>query len=451
MVQFGDNSGVFPLSTRKMSSRYCFAIYALFSLQSLSATTPTFYKDVLPILQQRCQGCHRPGEIGPMPLLTYSQVRPYAAAIRETVRMRKMPPWGGDTAHGKFSNDPSLSAREIAAISDWAQAKAPEGDVKDAPKPWDFVEGWNMPTPDQVFEMPKPYKVPAQGTLEYTYFVIPTGFKEDRWVSAAEVRPGARSVVHHIIVYVREPGSAWLRDARPGEAFVPRTVRESIAARSGEYFVGYTPGKPEMRLSPGQAKLIPAGSDLVFQIHYTANGKETEDSTSVGMTFAKQPPTERVRTYAIRNGSFAIPPGASDYPVEAQVTFKGDARVVTFWPHMHVRGKSFRFDSVTPEGGRTTVLNVPRYDFNWQHRYIPAEPLRVTEGSKLECYATFDNSPNNPFNPDPKATVRWGDQSWDEMMVGFIEVAFDARKSPADVLPVLVPRPVSVANPPRTE
>ena len=358
-----------------MSHLFGISFFAILSMQALSAATPTFYKDVLPILQSRCQGCHRPGEIGPMPLLTYSQARPFAAAIRETVRLKKMPPWGADPAHGRFANDPSLTPAEIATLSDWALAKAPEGDANDAPKPKTFTEGWNMPAPDQIFTMSKPYKVPAQGTIEYTYFVVPTGFTEDKWVDTAEVRPGNRAVVHHVIAYVREPGSEWLSEAKPGEAYVPQKVTQpTTSTRPAEYFVGYTPGKPEMRLRPGQAKLIRAGSDLIFQIHYTANGKEAEDKTSVGIIFAKQRPAERVMTFPITNRSFELPPGASDHPVKSELTFKGDARVVTFWPHMHVRGKSFRFDSVTPEGTRTTALNVPKYDFNWQHRYVRRNP-----------------------------------------------------------------------------
>jgi hypothetical protein len=412
-------------------------------LVPVAFATPTFHKDVQPILQRHCQSCHRPGEIGPMPLLTYSQARPFAAAIRETVRLKKMPPWGADPAHGKFANDPSLTPAEINTLSEWAAGKAPEGDPKDAPAPLTFVNGWNIPTPERVYEMPKLYEVPANGTIDYTYFVVPTGFTEDRWVSMAEVRPGDRSVVHHVIVFVREPGSPWLREAKPGEPYVPGPSNPARPS-SGEYFVGYTPGKSAMRLEAGQAKLIRAGSDLVFQMHYTTNGKAAQDKTRVGLIFAKEPPKERVLTYAVRNWQFAIPPGEADYPVTSEVTFKGEARVVTYWPHMHVRGKSFRFEAISPDGKRETVLNVPQYDFNWQYRYLPSEPLRVREGSKLQCFATFDNSANNRFNPDPNATVRWGDQTWEEMMIGFIEIAFDAKKSAAEILPV-APRPVTVA------
>ena len=401
----------------------------------LFAGSPTFHKDVAPVLQRHCQGCHRPGEVGPMPLLTYSQVRPFAAAIKEAVKLKRMPPWGADPAHGTFANDPSLTATEISTLTKWAELRAPEGEAKDAPPPIAFVEGWNIGVPEQVFSMPKPHTIPAKGTIDYTYFVVPTGFTEDRWVTEAEVRPANRSVVHHVIVYVREPGSSWLKDAIPGEPYVPTTTARLVRASSqGEYMVGFTPGKAAMRLEPGQGKLIKAGSDLIFQMHYTANGKEAVDQTRVGVKYAKAPPVERVLTFPIANRNFSIPPGAADYPVTSEVTFLSDARVVTYWPHMHVRGKTFRFEGKDVSGKTTVLLNVPRYDFNWQHRYIPREPLPVSTGSKLECFATFDNSSNNAANPDPKATVQWGDQSWEEMMIGFIEIAFDAKKLPRDVI-----------------
>ncbi len=365
-----------------------------------------------------------------MPLQTYPQVRPWAAAIREAVKLRKMPPWGAEPGHGRFSNDPSLTPAEKDTIAAWVEAKAPEGDPKDAPAPARFAEGWNIPEPELVVQMPQPYQVPASGTIEYTYFVVPTGFTADRWVQAAEVRPGNRAVVHHVIVYVREPGNPWLKAAPPGVAYVPATRGDR---GQGEYLAGYTPGKPAMQLAPGQAKLIKAGSDLVFQLHYTANGKPASDLTKVGLVFASQPPRERVLTVAAVNAGFVIPPGAGNYPVESTLAFTDDAHLVSMWPHMHLRGKSFRFELVA-QGRRQTLLNVPKFDFNWQLRYLPEEPLKLAPGSTIECFAAFDNSPNNPFNPDPRSAVRWGDQSWEEMMVGFMEIAFDARKSPAQVV-----------------
>lgn len=413
---------------------------AAVALQAAEAT-PTFHRDILPILQQHCQSCHRPGEAAPMPLLTYAQVRPYAVAIRESVRLKKMPPWGADPAHGQFANDPSLTAKQVNTLSAWATAHAPEGSPQDAPKPVAFVEGWNIGRPDVVYEMPREHAIPAQGVVEYTYFVLPANLNEDRWVSGFEVRPGNRALVHHVIAYVREPGSKWLADAKPGEPYVPpartdpktgRVSRDTSGQR--EFLVGYAPGVPGLTLRPGQAKLIKAGSDIVFEMHYTPNGTANTDRSKVGLVFAKQAPTERVFTVGAANGKFVIPPGAAAHPVDSTLTFYGNAKIISYLPHMHLRGKTFRYDLVSPTGERRTLLNVPRYDFNWQHVYELAEPLAVTPGTTIECAATFDNSPNNPHNPDPKSEVRWGDQSWEEMMIGFMEVAIDVNKSPADLL-----------------
>lgn len=376
-----------------------------------------------------------------MSLRTYAEVRPFAVAIREAVRMKRMPPWGADPAHGKFRNDPSLSEKEIKTLEAWAAGKAPEGNPKDAPEPRQFFEGWNIGQPDKVFEMPTSFAVPERGTVEYTYFVVPSGFTEDRWVQGAEIRPGNRSVVHHVIAYVREPGSKWLKDAKPGEAYVPPAKVDEKTGRAsrdeggqGEFLVGYAPGVPAERLEPGQAKLIKAGSDLVFQMHYTTNGQAATDRSKFGLVFAKSEPKERVMTIAAANGKFVIPPGAAEHPVDSKITFYGDAKVIWYAPHMHLRGKSFRYELVGANGQRKTLLNVPHYDFNWQHWYAPEEPLAVTNGTTIECFATFDNSANNRFNPDPKSEVRWGDQSWEEMMIGFMELSFDAKKDPATIL-----------------
>jgi hypothetical protein len=406
-----------------------------FSSLQASPTAPTFYKDVLPVLQKHCQTCHRPGEAAPMSLLAYKEVRPFAAAIREAVQLRKMPPWGADPAHGKFANDPSLSEKEKQILIDWAAARAPEGDPGDASQPLEFTEGWNIGRPDAVFEMPKPYAIPAKGVVDYTYYVIPLHFNEDRWVQAAEFRPGNRALVHHVIGYIRASDSEWLSDAKVGEPYTPKEPFDQVNHPKGwgEFLIGYAPGYRDARFAPGQAKLIKAGSDLVFEVHYTASGTAGTDLTRLGVVFAKEPPKERVMTIGAANGEFVIPPGAANYPVNSEITFYGEAKILAYAPHMHVRGKSFRYDLVRADGTRETLLNVPRYDFQWQHHYQPAEPLRVRDGMKIECFATFDNSPNNPWNPDPKKEVRWGDQSWEEMMVGFMEVAFDAKTSPEEI------------------
>ena len=410
-----------------------------------AAATPTpvnFSKDVMPILQRNCQGCHRPGEAAPMPLLSYQQARPWAKAIKEAVRVKRMPPWFADAAHGKFANDRSLSQNEIDTLIAWADAGAPEGNPKDLPKPVEFVEGWNIGRPDAVFEMPNDFAVSERGTIEYQYVVIPTNFTEDRWVKMAEVRPGTRSVVHHVIAFVRPPGSSWLKDAQPGVPFVPQRGRRAEGRNTEggdgladvELLVGYAPGLPEVRLESGQAKLIRAGSDLVFQLHYTTNGKASADRTKIGVVFAKEPPRQRIyTTSAATNSRFVIPPGAANHQVEAQATFQLPATLVWMMPHMHLRGKDFEYRAVYPTGEKEVLLRVPKYDFNWQLGYRLSDPLPIPAGTRIECTAHFDNSPNNAANPDASKEVKWGDQSWEEMMIGWMDLAIDPSINARDI------------------
>jgi hypothetical protein len=397
-----------------------------------AAAPPTFYKDVLPVLERNCQSCHRAGEAAPMPLVTYQDARPWAKAIRQAVLTKKMPPWLADPAVGHFTNDRTLLAADIETLVKWSDASAPEGRAKDAPTRIEFTEGWNIGKPDVILEMPAAYEVPATGTIEYQHFIVPTGFTEDKWVQVVELRPGNRAVVHHAAVFVRPPESKWMRNAKLGEP-VGRQAESGISVYE-EILDFHVPGAVPHALAEGQAKLVKAGSDLVFQMHYTSNGKPATDRTRIGIVFAKEPPRERIFTLQIANRGFAIPPGASDFPVDAKLTLQGDARIVALNPHMHVRGKSFEFRVIT--GAQTeprVLLRVPRYDFSWQLQYYLAEPLEVSRGSRIECFATFDNSLNNPANPDPSKEVRWGDQSWEEMMVGTVDVAIDAHMDPMDL------------------
>jgi len=404
------------------------------------AAKVTYHKDVLPVLQKSCQGCHRPGEPAPMTFMSYKETRPWAKAIKQAVQTRKMPPWFADRAVGHFSNDRSLSDAEIATLTAWADTGATEGNAKDAPAPVAFINGWNIGKPDVEIEMPAEFAVPASGTIDYQYFVIPTGFTEDKWVRAAEVRPGNRAVVHHVIAFVREPGSRWLQGARPGVPFVPSRRKDNSGGErrseggQGEFLVGYAPGSMPEMLAPGRAKLIKAGSDIVFQMHYTANGKEHTDRSKIGLTFAKEPPRERVMTLAVGTDKFVIPPGAGNHRVDATLAIHGSGEMFGLLPHMHLRGKSFEYRLVHPDGRRETLLNVPRYDFNWQLSYYPARPIMLGPGMVLEATAHFDNSANNPANPDAKAEVRFGDQSWEEMMLGFFNIAFDAKLNPMEIL-----------------
>jgi len=405
----------------------------------------TFHKDVLPILQARCQACHRPGEVGPMPLLTYSQARPFAKAIREAVLLKKMPPWFADPGAGKFRNDQSLARAEVETLKAWADTGAAEGDPGEAPPARQFVDGWQIGEPDVTIEMPKAYQVAATGTIEYTYVIIPTNFGEDRWIQSAEIRPGNRAVVHHIVGFTREPGSKWLREYPIGEPFVPAprpgTKRRSSdgdrleeGTLNDEWMVGYAPGMPADRFEPGQARLLKKGADLVLSLHYTTNGKAAEDRSRVGLIFAKEPPRQRIYTLGARNNKFVIPPGAANHKVEASATLKSGVELVYLQPHMHLRGKAAEMRAVYPTGEREVLLRVPRYDFNWQLNYMPATAKVLPKGTRIEATCVFDNSVNNPHNPDPKAEVRWGDQSWEEMAIGFFIVAFDPKIELKDLL-----------------
>jgi hypothetical protein len=402
-------------------------------------SAPTFTKDVAPILQKNCQTCHRAGEAAPFPLLTYEQARPWASSIKLVVQQKIMPPWFADPAYGHFANDRALTSKEISTLVAWANAGAPEGDPKDAPPPMNFVEGWGIPKPDKIFELPRAFAVPASGMVEYQYVIFPTGFTEDKWVQMAEARPTERSVVHHIIAYVREPGSNYFKDQKTGvffEAPAPKSDEKTDrSALPSDFLVGYAPGQPAEILSPGQAKLIKAGSDIVLEVHYTPTGKATTDRTRVGIVFAKEPPKERVLTLSASNGTFKIPPGDPNHRVDASFEVRRDVKLASLHPHMHMRGKDFEYRLVFPNGETRTILRVPAYNWRWQLWYNLAEPIALPKGTKIECTAHFDNSPNNPENPDPTKTIIWGQQNWDEMMVGFFNLVFDAKVPRQALLP----------------
>ena len=408
----------------------------------------TFYRDVLPILQKHCESCHRAGGIAPMSFETYDQARPYAAAIRRATQDKSMPPWFAVPGIGHFSNDPSLSAEEIRALAAWTEGGALAGDPHDAPAPIRWAEGWSIPQPESIVKMPRPVRIPSQGEVEYTYEIVPTGFIDDRWVRSAEVLPSLRANVHHAVVYVRPPSSHWLRHAPVGEPFTASTLSDPEDRRGAHWtdsdiLLVYAPGSSPDEWPGAMAKLIPAGSDLVFQMHYTTNGHAAEDQTSIGLLFAKQAPSQRVLTLQLTNDRFVIPPGAPDYRVEARGTLPNDALLLSFFPHMHLRGKEFEYNIVKPNSnaeGRNvakgefgssssmmeTLLRV-NYHFHWQMSYRLAEPRLLKAGTELQAVARYDNSRKNPHNPDPDAAVRWGDQTEDEMMVGFFDVAVAAN------------------------
>lgn len=365
-----------------------------------------------------------------MPLVTYEQTKPWVNAIAQAVDAKMMPPWFADPRHGHFANDPSLSDREIATVLDWVKSGAPEGDPHLAPPPRNWTDGWNIPQPDLVVKMPQSVKIPAQGDVEYTYEIVPTHFDGDQWVQMSEFRPGSPAHVHHAVVYIRPPNSDWLRHAPVGVPFTASTLSDPVEQRqahetTSDLLLVYAPGSSPDQWPEGMAKFIPAGSDLVFQMHYTTNGTADQDQTSVGIVFAKKPPGQRVVTLQLNNHALIIPPGADDFRVEVQGTLPHDATLLSLFPHMHLRGKRFEYDIVHDDGSVEVLLRV-HYHFHWQLSYRLAEPRLLKAGTKLRAIAWYDNSKNNPHNPDPSKTVTWGDQTSDEMMVGFFDVAIPA-------------------------
>jgi peroxiredoxin len=377
--------------------------------------TITYTKQVASILQKNCQECHRPGQVGPMSLLTYEDALGWAESIREVVEERRMPPWHADPRHGQFANDRSLSKEDRETLLGWIKQDCPQGDPRDQPPAKRFPEGWSIGNPDVVFYMPGEFTVPAKAGkkgVRYQYFMVDTNFDEDRWVQAAEARPGNRAVVHHILVYVQKPGQ------EPGRKG-PDGIGDGL-------LVAFAPGELPAQFAPGLAKKIPKGASLLFQMHYTPNGVEQKDSSSVGLIFAKQPPQYEVFTRAITQKRLAIPPGANNYEARSAATFDRDARLLSLFPHMHLRGKDFEFRVAFPDGKRDILLRVPRYDFGWQSNYRLAKPLDLPAGTRIECTAHFDNSADNPNNPDPAKPVGWGEQTWEEMMIGFVDYHFMA-------------------------
>jgi hypothetical protein len=396
----------------------------------------TFERDIVPLLQKHCQSCHRPGEIGPMPLLSYEQVRPWARAVRESVLLKKMPPWFADRAHGSFSNDRSLSRTEIERLVAWVDGGARQGDPKDAPPPKQFETGWRIGKPDVVFEMAKEFHVPATGKVEYMWMMVPTHFSEDKWIQAIEVRPGNAAVVHHVVVYSREPGSTYAANYKRNEFFeyigeVIRTPRRKdrkmiSSLDEPDHLQVWAPGADPVMFPPGRARLIKAGSDIVFQLHYTTNGNPGTDRSRIGLIFAKEPPRERVKSVGLTNKDrIEIPPGEEHYPVQSRVEVIKPVTLVSIMPHMHLRGAAFEMHAAYPNGESEVLLRVPRYRFHWQATYYLQEPKRLPVGTILTSNAVFDNSRNNLDNPDPGATVKQGLQSWEEMMAAVVEVAFD--------------------------
>ncbi len=378
--------------------------------QATASTGPavTYSANVAAILHSRCAICHRPGQVAPFSLLTYDHARRWSTSIAEVLGDGRMPPWHADPRYGHFSNDRRLSDQERSRLLAWVEQGSPPGDLSRAPVPPKFPQGWSIGTPDLVFEAPEVFKVPAEGTLPLMKFQIAANVKQDLWIQAIEAQPSDRAVVHHIIVF-----------SRVHDKSNPKQHKKIFLA-------AYLPGDVPQVYPPGVAKRIPAGSNLEFELHYTPIGRVRFDRPSVGVILSKEPPRHVAVTRGIAQHNLRIPPGATDHVERADWTLKHDSHLLSFSPHMHLRGKSFRYEAHYPDGRVEVLLSVPSYDFNWQSVYRLVEPKALPKGTRIHCEAHYDNSSANLANPDPTREVLWGEQSWDEMLMGYLDYYEDA-------------------------
>lgn len=399
-----------------ISAAMFLAAFCLFNLPVTNADNEpkspakevTFNKDIAPLFYKSCSECHRAGEIAPFSVMSFKDVRPWAKSIKEQVVSKEMPPWHADPNHGQWMNDRRLSQAEIDKIIAWVDGGAKEGNPKDLPPAPKFEMGWNIGKPDQTFSIPE-QSIPATGVVAYQYVKVPTNFSEDRWVTAAEIRSTGREAMHHVIVFIQDPKNPTRTD--------------------GNLLAGFAPGEQPTKFPAGFAKKVPAGATLMFQLHYTPNGKELKDVTTIGLKYAKEEPKHQVLTRPVLNTGFKIPAGATNHEVKAFYTFSEDAHIASFMPHMHLRGKDFEIKAHYADGTSKILLSVPKYDFNWQTYYVPKEPVAIPKGTKIECTAHYDNSAGNKYNPDPTKDVRWGDQTWEEMMIGWLSYYYDGASA----------------------
>ncbi len=415
---------------------------------SARSADPTFAEDIAPIVYRNCASCHRPGGLAPFSLLDYESAAPKVAKIKGMVRSGRMPPWQAAGPRGVFRNDRRLTDQERDMIVRWVDSGAKPGDAKNLPPRPQFAEGWEIGTPDAIVRMPEAFTVPASGTIEYQYFEVPTGITEEKWVQAIEIMPGSREVVHHVLVYAKVPPAPGATPATPqpgaarptplftrnrAHAMPDRPRNDSAPPRQLGALIGSTaPGTNVVEFPAGTALRLRAGTVLTFQMHYTAHGHEMKDRTAVGFRFAKEMPSEEIFAAAFTNGAFTIPAGARDVAVPAELAVTQPVKIWGLLPHTHVRGTRWQYKLERPDSTSEIVLDVPRYDFNWQTYYLFATPLESPAGGKLTSMAWYDNSASNKDNPDPKVDVKWGDQTWEEMQyTGFLYSVPSRRLKPA--------------------
>jgi mono/diheme cytochrome c family protein len=400
-----------------------------------TARPVTYHNRISRLVQDNCQGCHNVNGNAPMPLETYQQVSERRAVIEFMTKSGRMPPWFAHRKVGEWANDKSLSDRDLKDLITWAHNGAPQGNAKDAPLPKQYVKGWSLGTPDAIVQIPDTFHVPAQGVVEYKYSYVKTNFDEDKWVTAMEIRPTAAKAVHHVIVFLEEPGrEPDDKKRKPGQPAPQGGI-------SG-FFGATAPGTPATIYPDGMGKKLPKGAWLKFQIHYTPNGTAQDDQTRLGLVFADKPVSQEVVTRSAYNTKFEIKPFEKGQIVTAEAMLRNGGTLLSLFPHMHTRGAAFTYDVISPDGKDTTrILDVPHYNFNWQTYYAFRKPLDVAAGSKIRVVATYDNSKDNPFNPDPSKTVKFGEQTFEEMMIGY----FDYLPKPA-VAAAPAPAPTGKAD-----
>jgi hypothetical protein len=428
-------------------------------LTTAAASAATFHKDVLPILQRQCQECHRPGEVAPMSFLTYKDTRPWAKSIKAAVLKGKMPPWFVEPGHRALTNEHRLTPAEVKTLVAWVDGGATEGSPKDAPPPRTWATGWQIGKPDIIVEFPHDIAIPPTGVLDQSNLLVKVNFPQDIWVKAAEVRPGNPKVVHHMKAWIRPPGSPWMANAPEGELY-PATAAQFVVLPVGapglrpeplaptpdrprpvqDILAKYNPGvNAEEFTLGGAAKFIAAGSDIVFECHYTTNGKPETDRSRVGIVLAPAPPKMRyITTAGLNNLRFVIPAGAPNHEVRAEAIIENEVQLAWVQPHMHLRAKDYELRAYYPTG-ESEILLKGKFDFNWQLGYEFARPVVLPRGTRLESIAHFDNSANNTYNPNPDIDIRYGPQTTDEMAVSFMGFLMDANLDPARVLPHRIP------------
>jgi hypothetical protein len=389
-----------------------------------TVSAPTFSKDIAPVVFKNCAVCHRPGEVAPFSLLTYGDVSKRAKQIARVTGDRIMPPWKAEAGFGEFANDRHLTPEQMALFRDWADAGTPEGSSADLPPAPKFADGWSLGEPDVVLEPDEAYELGAEGPDLYRCFVIPTKFTEDHYIAALEVRPGNRKVVHHVIVHFDTTGAARELDAKdPGPGY---TSFGGVGFRSSGMIGGWAPGNYPSFLPEGVGRLVPRGADLVVQVHYHRSGKVESDRTKIGLYFAKGTIDKKIRAWPLANLGIRVPAGDSNYVTHAHLTIPADVTAYRVTPHMHLLGRDMKVTATLPDGKVVPLVHVSNWDFNWQTSYVFKNPLHLPRGTQLDLEAHYDNSASNPLNPSsPPKTVRWGEQTTDEMCLAFVAYTRD--------------------------